>query len=168
MAKIAAEQQVKLQKERDERIAAVKTASAEKEAAGAVDSSASASSSADSSSAEKEVAGAVDSGASASSTGDNSSAKKEAVGVVDSGASASSSTDRSSAEKEVRRDDSVDTGLAKSVPDTSGKDKGEGRRTTPSNFNKGNFVFCHKDNHNCIDIHITDIQKCQKIELTSR
>lgn len=149
MAKIAAEQQVKLQKERDERIAAVKTASVEKEAAGA-------------------VVDAVDSRASASSTGDSSSAKKEAVGVVDSGASASSSTDRSSAEKEVRRDDSVDTGLAKSVPDTSGKDKGEGRRTTPSNFNKGNFVFCHKDNHNCIDIHITDIQKCQKIELTSR
>ncbi|XP_048056894.1 immunoglobulin-like and fibronectin type III domain-containing protein 1 [Megalobrama amblycephala] len=130
LAKIAAEQQVKLQKERNERITAVKTASAEKEAAGAVDSGASASSSADSSSAEKEVADVVDSGASASSTGDSSSAKKEAAGVVDSGASASSSTDSYSAEKEVRRNDSVDTGLVRSVPDTSGKDKGEGRRTT--------------------------------------
>ncbi len=44
LAKITAEQQVKLHKERDERIAAVKTASAEKEAAGAVDSGGSASS----------------------------------------------------------------------------------------------------------------------------
>ncbi|XP_067228729.1 immunoglobulin-like and fibronectin type III domain-containing protein 1 [Chanodichthys erythropterus] len=106
LAKIAAEQQVKLQKERDERIAAVKTASVEKEAAGAVDNSASSSSSADSSSAEKEVAD-----------------------VVDSRASASSSTDSSSAEKEVKRNDSVDTGLVRSVPDTSGKDKGEDDRT---------------------------------------
>lgn len=55
LAKIASEQQVKLQKERDERIAAVKTASAEKEAAGAVDSSGSASSPGDCSRAEEEV-----------------------------------------------------------------------------------------------------------------
>lgn len=55
LAKIASEQQVKLQKERDERIAAVKTASAEKEAAGAVDSGGSASSPGDCSRAEEEV-----------------------------------------------------------------------------------------------------------------
>ncbi|KAL0191574.1 hypothetical protein M9458_014272, partial [Cirrhinus mrigala] len=56
LSKIAAEQQVKLQKEKDERIAAVKTASAEKEAAGAVDNSGGfASSPGDSSRAEKEV-----------------------------------------------------------------------------------------------------------------
>lgn len=84
MAKIATEQQVKLKKERDERIVAVKTVSAE-----------------------KEVAGAEDSGASPSSSGDGSNA-----------------------EKEVRRDDSDDTGLAASVPDTSGKDTGKGRRIT--------------------------------------
>lgn len=80
MAKITAEQQVKLKNERDERIVAVKTVSAE-----------------------KEVAGAVDSGALPSSSGDDSNA-----------------------EKEVRREDSEDTGLTRSVPDTSGK----GRRTT--------------------------------------
>ncbi|XP_058635174.1 immunoglobulin-like and fibronectin type III domain-containing protein 1 [Onychostoma macrolepis] len=80
LAKIAAEQQVKLQKERDERIAAVKTASAEKEAAGAVDSS----------------------------------------------GSASFPGDGSRAEEEVRRDGSGDTGLARSVTDTRGKDTGKG------------------------------------------
>lgn len=84
LAKIAAEQQVKLQKERDERIAAVKTASAGKEAAGA----------------------------------------------VDSGGSASSPGDCSRAEEEVRRDGSGDTGLARSVTDTRGKDTGKGKRTT--------------------------------------
>ncbi|XP_016085834.1 immunoglobulin-like and fibronectin type III domain-containing protein 1 [Sinocyclocheilus grahami] len=80
LAKIAAEQQIKLQKERDERIAAVKTASAEEEAAGA----------------------------------------------VDSGGSASSPGDCSRAEKEVRRDASGDTGPARSVTDTRGKDTGKG------------------------------------------
>ncbi len=55
LAKITAEQQVKLHKERDERIAAVKTASAEKEAAGAVDSGGSASSPGDCFRAEEEV-----------------------------------------------------------------------------------------------------------------
>lgn len=82
MAKITAEQQVKLKNERDERIVALKTVSAEKEEAGA----------------------------------------------VDSGALPSSSS--SNAEKEVRREDSEDTGLARSVPDTKGKDTGKGRRTT--------------------------------------
>lgn len=53
MAKIAAELQVKLQKEGDKRIAAVKTASAEKEAAGAMDSGGSASCPRYSSGAEK-------------------------------------------------------------------------------------------------------------------
>lgn len=69
MAKITAEQQVKLKNERDERIVALKTVSAEKEEAG----------------------------------------------VVDSGALPSSSGDYSNAEKEVRREDSEDTGLARSV-----------------------------------------------------
>uniref|UniRef100_A0A671PH39 Immunoglobulin like and fibronectin type III domain containing 1, tandem duplicate 4 n=1 Tax=Sinocyclocheilus anshuiensis TaxID=1608454 RepID=A0A671PH39_9TELE len=96
LAKIAAEQQVMLQKERDERIAAVKTASAEEEAAGA----------------------------------------------VDSGGSASSPGDCSRAEKEVRRDGSGDTGPARSVTDTRGKDTG---KDSDSRQNQAEVMECETD-----------------------